>query len=308
MGKIRVKTIGIEEDEKDQKKKAKLKAEAKRIEAAKKLGQETKAETAERQTVGSTKSEKKSEADSSIIEGVAKESSTTDKAAASSETPSNNEKKKPKVSKYKSVPKKQKHSTSYLAIASQLDKTKKYSLGVALKILTSSKRTKLDETVELHINTHEKGVSGNLTLPHGTGKTAKIEIADYASDPKHVEELVKKVTGGQVDFDILIATPETMSHLAKIARVLGPRGLMPNPKNGTISPKPKEAMKKFEGGQINFKTEAKFPIIHLSVGKISFEEKQLTDNIKAILQAIQAKNIKSVTLKSTMSPGIKIVI
>ncbi len=97
-----------------------------------------------------------------------------------------------------------------------------------------------------------------------------------------------------------------MSKLAKVARILGPRGLMPNPKNGTITPKPQEVAKKFQGGQINFKTESKFPILHLTVGKISFGEKKLSENIQSALSAIQTKNIKNITLKSTMSPGIKL--
>lgn len=286
MGKIRVKTIGIEEDEKEQKKKAKERAEAKRVEAAKKLGQAAK-------DSGEQKEPK------------AKPEETTDTETPKTEA---KETKKPKVSKYKTSKKAQPHSSSYLAMAKQIDKNKKYTLSDAIKILTSGKKSKFDETVEMHINTLERGVSGSLSLPHGTGKTSKIEIADYTADSKHVEELIKKVSGGVVDFDILVASPETMSHLAKIARVLGPKGLMPNPKNGTISPKPKEAAKKFEGGQINFKTEAKFPIIHLTVGKLSFEEKKLIDNIKALTQAVKTANIKSVTLKSTMSPGIKIQI
>ncbi len=314
MGKIRVKTIGIEEDEKDQKKKAKLKAETKRIEAAKKQGAEKKAQEE------SEANEEPKEKSSPVIASETKQSLEKSEIAASPTKPRSDEEKtdeKPaekksakKESKYKSKKSKKAkpHSASYLATAKLVDKTKTYSLSEAIEILQKAKKTKLDETVELHINTNEKGVSGNLLLPHGTGKKSKIEIADYASDPKHVEELVKTITAGQVNFDILIATPETMSHLAKVARVLGPKGLMPNPKNGTISPKPKEAIKKFEGGQINFKTEPKFPIIHMSVGKISFEEKQLSENIKAIFKAVQTKNIKNVTLKSTMSPGIKLSI
>ncbi|HUQ85817.1 MAG TPA: hypothetical protein VM077_05830 [Candidatus Limnocylindrales bacterium] len=285
MGKIRVKTIGIEEDEKKEKKEAKARAEAKRIEAAKKQGA---AEKEAKETNDSSKSAETTKDKNDVAEGEKKAKKT----------------KKEKFSTKKANP----HSTKYITVAKLIDKNKTYKLTEALVILPKLKTAKFDETVELHINTHEKGVSGNLTLPHGTGKKAKIEIADHASDAKHVEELVKKIEGGNIDFDILIATPETMVHLAKVARYLGPRGLMPNPKNGTVSPKPLEAIKKFEGGQINFKTEAKASIIHLSVGKLSFDEKKLNENIKAVLQAVQSKNIKNVTLKSTMSPGIKITI
>jgi large subunit ribosomal protein L1 len=290
MGKIRVKTIGVEEDEKDQKKKAKEKAEAKRIEAAKKAGQEAKAaeQTLDEATEGKAKDAQEA---ASVKDSVEPKKEKNEKKT-----------KKEKFQTKKSKP----HSSKYLKVADLVDKNKKYSIKEALDILPRLKTAKFDETVELHINTHEKGVSGSITLPHGTGKQMKVETADYTADPKHVDELIKKINAGQIDFDILIATPDTMSQLAKVARVLGPRGLMPNPKNGTVHPKPAEAAKKFEGGQINFKTEPKAPIIHMTVGKVSFDEKQLNENINAIFKAVQTKNIKNVTLKSTMSPGIKL--
>lgn len=321
MGKIRVKTIGIEDDEKTEKKKAKERAEAKRIEAAKKLGQETKAEAEKRQAVGEQKPQNNAEqnakktqtekpTDSKTTEKSEETTESSDSAVQREVSHSSEGSKAAKQSKYKSkTSKKGKvRSKTYTDSAKMVDKNKKYTLAEALALLPKMKRTKFDETVELHINTHEKGVSGSLTLPHGTGKTMKVEIADYAADPKHLEELVKKIEGGQINFDILIATPDSMVHLAKAARHLGPRGLMPNPKNGTVHPKPEEAAKKFAGGQINFKTEAKAPIIHMTVGKVSFEQKQLSDNINAIFKAVKAQNIKNVTLKSTMSPGIKITV
>lgn len=303
MGKIRVKTIGIEEEEDKEKKKIRERNEAKKAEAAKMLAEK---ETSSPVIASPPKADELRKA----LPADRQESS--EEIAASSLTPRNDEDKpeikvkKVKKSKF-ADPKKNKHSAGYLAIASTVDMNKTYSLSEALKLLSKVKRTKFDETVELHINTQEKGISGNVTLKHGTGKKARIEIADHNDDAKHVEELVEKIKGGQIDFDILIATPDTMPKLAVVARFLGPRGLMPNPKNGTINPKPKDAMKKFEGGQINFKTEAKAPIIHLAIGKLSFGDEKLADNIKGVLQAVQAKNIKNITLKSTMSPGIKIV-
>ena len=176
----------------------------------------------------------------------------------------------------------------------------------ALTLLEKIKIAKFDETVELHINTYEKGISGNVTLPHGTGKDVRVEIANATTDAKHVDDLVKAIEAGKIEFDVLIATPDAMAKLARVARVLGPRGLMPNPKNGTVTPKPEEIAKKFAGGQINFKTEAKFPLLHMSVGKLSFGDKKLADNIKSALAAVKIKNIKNITLKSTMSPGIKL--
>ncbi len=268
MGKIKVRTLGDEKQEKLEKKKAKRGAEEKKLQKE-------------------------------VVEEKVVKSEEPAKAKVQTETKEPSKKPKSKFNK-------KQRSNSYSTVAKIIDRNKKYSLKEALDLLPKLKRAKFDETVELHINTLEKNVSGNVTLPHGTGKQIKVEIVNQTEDPKHVEEIVKKVETGNIDFDILIATPDAMPKLARIARFLGPRGLMPNPKNGTITPKPNDVAKKFQGGQINFKTEAKFPILHLSVGKVSFGEKKLTDNITAAITAVQTKNIKDATIKSTMSPGIKL--
>lgn len=174
----------------------------------------------------------------------------------------------------------------------------KYDIDAALAALKKFKSTKFDETVELHINTKEKGVSGQVTLPHGTGKTLVIKIAD--------DTIIAEVAKGKINFDLLVATPSMMPQLAKVARVLGPRGLMPNPKNGTIAENAEEAVKKLSGGQINYKTEAEAPIIHARIGKLSFEDNKLKDNVKAFITSVGMNNIASVTLKSTMSPAIRL--
>lgn len=190
------------------------------------------------------------------------------------------------------------HSKKYQTIAKIVDKNKTYSLSEALEVLPKLHLSKFDETVELHINTIETGITGNLKLPHGTGKKVRVVIAN--------DDVIKEIESGKINFDVLLAEPQMMPKLAKVARVLGPRGLMPNPKNGTITKDPESAAKKFEAGEIRFKTEAKTPIIHLSVGKLSFGDKKLLENIKAVFSEIPALKIKSATLKSTMSPGIKI--
>lgn len=275
MGKIKVRTLGDEKQEKLEKKKAKRGAEEKKLQK----------EAVEEKVV-------KSEEPAKV------------KIQTETKEPSKKPKSLP-AGRHGKFTKKQR-SNSYSVVAKIIDRNKKYSLKEALELLPKLKRAKFDETVELHINTIEKNVSGNVSLPHGTGKQIKVEIVNQTEDPKHVEEIVKKVEAGNIDFDILIATPDAMPKLARIARFLGPRGLMPNPKNGTITPKPNDVAKKFQGGQINFKTEAKFPILHLSVGKVSFGEKKLADNITAAITAVQTKNIKDATIKSTMSPGIKL--
>ncbi|MBI2034125.1 MAG: 50S ribosomal protein L1 [Candidatus Levybacteria bacterium] len=200
--------------------------------------------------------------------------------------------------KTKKQAKKRTRSKRYDVAAKLVDKTKKYSLSEALALLPKLHIAKFDESIELHINTLEQGVSGIVSLPHGTGKKIRVVIAD----DKLIEDIIKE----KINFDILLAEPSMMAKLAKVAKILGPRGLMPNPKNGTITANPEDAIKKFKAGQIRFKTETKAPIIHLTVGKISFGEKKLTDNITTILNAVQKQKIKNVTLKSTMSPGIKL--
>jgi len=297
MGKIRVKTLGIEETEEKQKKRAKKKAENKKLVKGAKGGERIVAvgpseeelaqlETEENKKTATTETQKKNEA---------QKFSDSDKFSAS-------------VVARKPSERKPKHTRSknYQAIAKMVDKTKKYTLSEALDLISKIKRAKFDETVELHINTIEKGISGNVTLPHGTGKKIRVAIADPSASSGQADELFKKIEQGIIDFDILLATPEAMPKLAKVAKFLGPRGLMPNPKSGTISNDPKTLAKKYEGGQLNFKTEAKTPIVHLTVGKVSFGEKKLSDNIKTMLEAVKKEKIRNVTLKSTMSPGIKL--
>lgn len=271
MGKIRVKTLGNEEAEKKQKQEAKKKAENKKLVKGAKGGERIVA-------VGPTEEE-----------------------LAKLEIPKVEAIKSPKEEKKQTKARavsKRVRSKNYQAVAKIVDRSKKYTLSEALDLISKLKRAKFDETVELHINTIEKGISGNVTLPHGTGKKVRVAIAD--------EALISNVEKGKIDFDVLLAEPSFMPKLAKVAKFLGPRGLMPNPKNGTISTDPKTLAKKYEGGQISFKTEAKSPVMHLTVGKISFGEKKLSDNINTMLGVIKKEKIRNVTLKSTMSPGIKI--
>ena len=128
----------------------------------------------------------------------------------------------------------------------------------------------------------------------------KVAIADDA--------LLSKIEAGTIDFDILVAHPSMMSKLAKLAKILGPKGLMPNPKNGTVSPDPQKRAKELAHGQVNFKAEPGNPIVHLPVGKVSFEDKKLIENIEAILSAIGRGKILRATLASTMGPGVKVAL
>ncbi len=263
MGKIRVKTFGDEVEEQKEAKKLEQKREDK----------------------------KQREEANEVIEEANEETPNKDVVEAPKEEP-----KKEKVK----IKKDQKafHSQKYDDLSSQVDKNKVYSLSEGLDLLGKVQRGKFDETVELHLNTSTPGISGNIILPHGTGKTTRVAIATDA--------LILEIEKGTIDFDILVAEPQMMAKLAKVAKVLGPKGLMPNPKNGTVSANPEEVARKYEGGQINFKTEAKNPLLHLTVGKMSFGAKKLSENIEELIKAVKKTNIVNITLKSTMSPGIKI--
>jgi len=156
----------------------------------------------------------------------------------------------------------------------------------------------------LHVNLSpavlgdKKDLRGSVQLPHGTGKQVKVVIADDA--------LIAQVEKGVIDFDILVAHPSMMAKLAKVARVLGPKGLMPNPKNGTVSPDPEKRVKELSQGQVNFKTEPDQPIVHMTVGKVSFDEKKITENVLAVFDAIGRGKIQKAVLSSTMGPGIRV--
>lgn len=214
--------------------------------------------------------------------------------------------KKEKKAKFKKA--KRARSKKYLSRATLVDKSKKYDLGEALKILeqmqspakqdSALQKKTFDETVELHLNTSGPKIQTSTTLPHGVGKSLKVAIASDA--------LIAQVEKGNVDFDILLAHPSMMPKLAKVAKVLGPKGLMPNPKAGTITNDPEKEAKKYEGGLTFIKTESKAPIVHVAVGKVSFGTKKLSENIDAVFSAVKKENIEKAVLKSTMSPGIKI--
>ncbi|MCL4353257.1 50S ribosomal protein L1 [Patescibacteria group bacterium] len=280
MGKIRIRTLGSEGLEEQEKKKIKEKKEQKKA----------------AHLAGMKDSQRVMPAESSQ-EGLKKEN-----VKEAGETGEEKPKKKLGVKSLKKKPRGKKYSLS----AKLVDKTKTYDVLDGLKLLNKIKFSRFDETVELHLTTAQTGISGSITLPHGSGKSIKIKIASPSKDPKGFEELLDELEKGNYDFDMLLATPDAMAHLAKYARFLGPKGLMPNPKNGTVTNDPQKVAERFAKGEISFKTEAKFPIIHLAVGRMSFGEKKLLENIQEVSKAITATKVKKAVLKSTMSPGIKI--
>ena len=270
MGKIKIRTIGTELEEKQKKTQKKKREERKAVHIPGMKGGERVV------AVGPTEEE--------IAKLEEKKEETVEPL------------KKKKVQK---KTKKRERSKRYQALKASLDKNKSYNLSEALDFLDKSKRD-WDETVELHINTLSEGISVNTTLPHGTHKKTRVAIATDA--------LITEIEKGKIGFDVLLADSSMMPKLAKLAKVLGPKGLMPNPKAGTIVSDPESTAKKFGEGQLRIKTEAKFPIIHVSVGKMSFGTKKLSDNINTVLDAVKKENIKKIIIKSTQSPSLKLSI
>lgn len=180
----------------------------------------------------------------------------------------------------------------------KVDASKTYTLTEAVELLKKVKYAGFDESVELHLNIDKEGLKGEVELPHSTGKTVRIKIVD--------DKLIEGLENGVIDFDILITHPSFMPKLAKYAKTLGPKGLMPNPKAGTVSPNPEEVAKKFEKGTLRWKAEPKFPLLHQMVGKISMESGKLVDNARAFIQSVGKAHVRSVFIKTTMSPSMKI--
>ncbi len=286
MGKIRIKAF--DETTPEEEAKIKAKKEAKKAEKAAKRAAETPVVEAS-QTV-----ETPAETVTTANDEVATATNTVATANETVEETSGKPAKKEKFAKAKVKVESKRHKENQTLVS----KTQSYSLDQALEALKKFKTSKFDETVELHINTREKGISGQVVLPHGTGKTLVIKIAD--------DTILGEVAKGKINFDVLVATPQMMPQLARVAKILGPRGLMPNPKNGTIAENPEEAVKKLSGGQVSYKTESDAPIIHAIVGKVSFEDNKLKDNVKTFLSSVGNEKIASVTLKSTMSPAIRL--
>ncbi len=190
-------------------------------------------------------------------------------------------------------------SKAYQAAKAQVNPESAYPLDVALSLLKKVSITKFDPTVELHLTLKEKGFTKNIDLPHSTGKTRKAAVADAAT--------LAQIAAGRIDFDLLYASADQMGQLIKYAKVLGPKGLMPNPKAGTVVSDPAAAVADLASkNTITLKTEKDAPLIHTQIGKLSLGDAKLTANIQAVLAAVPRP--QKVVLKSTMSPAIKLVV
>jgi large subunit ribosomal protein L1 len=219
------------------------------------------------------------------------------------------------------------HGKKYRAAAEKIDAGRKYNLDEAVKTLKEVAFAKFDETVELTIwlgvdpRKADQLVRGTLVLPHGLGKTKTVvviaqgdkirEAEEAGADFAGGEDMVNKIKGGWLDFDAVIATPDMMRFVGGLGKILGPRGLMPNPKTGTVTPDVKTAVKETKAGKVEYRVD-KTGVIHTAVGKISFDEQKIVENTRALIDAVvkakpstaKGKYMKKVNLAATMSPGL----
>ncbi|MFH1368090.1 MAG: 50S ribosomal protein L1 [Elusimicrobiota bacterium] len=210
-----------------------------------------------------------------------------------------------------------------------VDKTKLYTLQEAVDLVKKTANAKFDETVEIHVRLgidpkqSDQIVRGTIALPHGIGKTRNVVVIAKGEKLKEAEaagadsagdvELIEKISKGWLDFDVLVATPDSMKDLSKLGKMLGPKGLMPNPKSGTVTFEIERTVKELKLGRIEYKNDS-YGIIHCAAGKASFAPEKLTENIKTLLEAIikakpatsKGHYLKSVTVSSTMGPGIRL--
>ena len=224
-----------------------------------------------------------------------------------------------------------KHGKKYVEAAKLIDKTQQYEAAEAIALVKKPATAKFDETVELHIRTGcdsrhaDQQIRGAVVLPNGTGKTVKVLVfakgtkldEAQAAGADHVggEELIPKIQNdGWLDFDVVVATPDMMGVVGRLGKVLGPKGLMPNPKAGTVTMDVAKAIADIKAGKIEYRLD-KANIIHVPVGKASFSEEQLEQNFNALMDAItkarpssvKGQYLKSITLATTMGPGVKVV-
>lgn len=218
---------------------------------------------------------------------------------------------------------------SYRAALEKIDRNQRYSLEDGLRLVHETARAKFDETVELAVRLGvdprqaDQNVRGTVVLPHGMGKPVRVlafakgekerEAQEAGADYVGAEDMIKKISEGWLDFDKAVATPDMMGAVGKIGKILGPRGLMPNPKTGTVTMEIAKAVKEIKAGKLEFRVD-KAGIVHAPLGKASFGAEKLSDNARAVLGAIlrakpasaKGNYVQGVTLSTTMGPGIKV--
>ena len=220
-----------------------------------------------------------------------------------------------------------KHSKMYVEALSNVEKNKSYDVTEAIKVLKSLKPRKFDESVDLVLKLNidakktDQNIRGSFVLPNGTGKTKRVLVvtktkaaeageADYCGAEDMIEKIEKE---NWFDFDTIVATPEMMPLLGKLGKVLGPKGLMPNPKLGTVTTNVKDAISNIKKGMVEYKNDS-YGNVHMSIGKLSFSEEKIEENLRAIVNeivknkptAVKGTFVKNISVSTTMSPGLKV--
>ena len=212
-----------------------------------------------------------------------------------------------------------KHGKHYVDAAKQIDSSKLYDVNEALELACKVASAKFDETVELHVRLGVDGrhadqqVRGAVVLPNGTGKTVRVAAEAAGADIVGDDDLIAKIQGGFMDFDVVVTTPDMMGKVGRLGKILGPRGLMPNPKAGTVTPDLTKAVNEAKAGKIEYRLD-KQNIIHVPVGKTSFGAEKLFTNLDTVMDAIakakpaaaKGTYFKSATIATTMGPGIRL--
>jgi large subunit ribosomal protein L1 len=222
-----------------------------------------------------------------------------------------------------------KHGRSFIEARSQVDREHEHTPAEAVRLVKELKRAKFDESVEIHVRTGlnvrhaDEQLRGTIALPNGLGKSVSVavfakgdkarEAEEAGADVVGAEDLAERIEGGFTDFDVAIATPDLMPVVGRLGRILGPQGKMPNPKVGTVTMDVAKAVEDSKAGKVEYRTD-RTAIVHLTIGKTSFEERALLENYAAVIEelirakpsAAKGRYIRSITMASTMGPGVKI--
>jgi large subunit ribosomal protein L1 len=222
-----------------------------------------------------------------------------------------------------------KHGKKYLEVAKLVDRTKRYQLDEALELLKQTARANFDETVEAHVRLGvdprhaDQMVRGTVVLPHGTGRRVRVlvfaqgekarEAEEAGADYVGADDLIERIQQGWTDFDVAVATPDMMGKVGRLGRILGPRGLMPSPRTGTVTMDLARVIRDIRAGRVEFRVD-RTGNVHVPIGKVSFTNEQLKENLLALLDALirarpsgaRGTYIRSVTLSTTMGPGIRL--
>jgi large subunit ribosomal protein L1 len=222
------------------------------------------------------------------------------------------------------------HGKKYREVAKLVDRTREFQPGEAVKLVKETSPTKFDATVEAHLRLGidprqgDQQLRSTVTLPHGTGRSVRVvvfaqgenarEALEAGADRVGAEDLAADIQRGWLEFDVAVAAPDVMRFVTPLGRILGPRGLMPNARTGTVTQDLGRAVREIKGGRVEFRTERNVGQIHVPIGKVSFDEQRLLENLRALLAAVVAARpagakgqyVRRVTLSSTMGPGVRL--